>query len=953
MADNDKPKEPGSITQEADNKDERISEISNVNRTISNMQRNIDTRLQQIDEEAGDMESISEVHNSLKKVLMAMSGTVGDIGNGFAKIAKTTAETTTDSIKQYSRAISEDISYNKQNIVAMALSRSTPIFGYFAAKFMETDVFKSAAERMKANIGEALSGIGGKFKSIFKGKSKGEKESAIPKMQKGGYVEKGGMAQLHPAEVVMPIEKLLERIDESISVAQELADISKRAQLNTMAKMSTFIEDQKQASKKGLIQGFISAYAKVQTRYREPAEKRMLRAVLSIQDTLGATVGTWPQVWQKMLVEHPFFRNMVFTFNQLYKAIAIPAKLTYALFKGRGGYEGHLSKDKSPMAATAYNIGLVYTGGMWRLDNIARFTRATAEATRDMSSAITGRSYPALEGVPKSGWSIIGTLRKFTTQLIAKPFEKLAAKSNKKLVQLLAKDLFPEYGLSGEERRVYGKKAGLELKGRGGSELQAVELPEIVQKTKKYEALPVYVINKKLLQSAEATVEGESMRKKASRWIRRWRKNLLEQTEAQTGMTRRMLFFQRLKSMFGFAGGLLKNVFGLLTGGAGGILRLLTGGGGLLGGLLGGAKGLGKGLLGAVGYGGISGGIIGGLQKAVPKITTIFKGILTNPLVWKGGALAFAGFIGWKIGKLIDKLLGISEKFESLQNKWDKASKEVGDVVTKATNAAAQAAREGGAKGFTGAQTTKIAAGVGRFSQERLADVGWTGRRHIAGIEDAQRKFMMENINEYLKYSPEEINRIRQKWLSEGGYIGKTWGRDHIKYGQMREKAFLAYLQREGTKLTDREMREMEVDYRKAFAKKYPGKAAMVEGEEFARRKGGEIISAVKEGTGKVLEKAIGAYTRTTELAAQETKKLAANTKELRETMVNMGEKAATATREAGKELQQGFAQATNVISSNVSQNVQRITNVGGSARQEFDIFTEAVIRGNVMEDAY
>jgi polyhydroxyalkanoate synthesis regulator phasin len=335
-------------------------------------------------------------------------------------------------------------------------------------------------------------------------------------------------------------------------------------------------------------------------------------------------------------------------------------------------------------------------------------------------------------------------------------------------------------------------------------------------------------------------------------------------------------------------------------------------------------------------------------------MTNIFKGIFTNPIVWKGGALAFAGIIGWQIGKLIDKLFGISEKFEKLQNKWDKASKEVGDVVTKATNAAAQAARDkGGKEGFEAKQALKFTAGIGKYAQERSADIGYFGRRHIAGIEAAQRQFILDNINEYMKYSPSEIDLMRQKWLSEGGFVVKTAFKDHMKYGQMREKAFLTYLQRHGTKLTDAEMQRMYTDYKVGFAKRHPGKAMLIEGEEYARRKGAELYSAAKEGTGKALEKVTGAYTQATGLASQEIKKLATNTKELRETMVNMGEKAATATKKAGEELGQNFVHASNVVSNNVSQNIQRVTNVGTAARREVDIFTESVIRGNTMEDAY
>ncbi|RLI46736.1 hypothetical protein DRO61_08865, partial [Candidatus Bathyarchaeota archaeon] len=112
-----------------------------------------------------------------------------------------------------------------------------------------------------------------------------------------------------------------------------------------------------------------------------------------------ATVGTWSQVYQKMLVTNPFFRNILFSLKGISSVITSPAKLIYQAFKSRGGYQGHLSHAKNPSQATAENVGLLYTEGMWRLDNIALFTRATAEATRDISTAITGKKYKQLEGV--------------------------------------------------------------------------------------------------------------------------------------------------------------------------------------------------------------------------------------------------------------------------------------------------------------------------------------------------------------------------------------------------------------------------------------------------------------------------------------------------------------------------------------------------------------------------
>ena len=275
MADEKTPNDPGSITQKADESAERISEISNVSRTINQMQKKVNQEVENAKVNAGDFERIEEVQSSMIKVLNNLSNTVGSVGQGFARIANDTAQASKDAVQQYGKAISQDISFNKQNVVAMALARSSPIFGYFAAKFVETDVFQSAKEKMKANIADALSGVTSKFKQGFgrlfsggKGQGAPDKElrtmkaageGGVPKMASGGYVERAGLAYLHPAEVVMPIEKVLEKIDESIDTTKELANVSKQAQLKTMAKMTTYVEGVERMERVGIFKGFVKA----------------------------------------------------------------------------------------------------------------------------------------------------------------------------------------------------------------------------------------------------------------------------------------------------------------------------------------------------------------------------------------------------------------------------------------------------------------------------------------------------------------------------------------------------------------------------------------------------------------------------------------------------------------------------------------------------------------------
>ena len=334
MAD-EKSREPGSITKTADAQNERISGISNVSKTVSQMQKTTQHKIEQTQESIDYGGSTGTSASEMNSVLSSFGKTITAFTTGIQNVSMSTARATKDAIGDYGKAIGQDINYNKQNMVAMALSRTTPLFGYFAAKFMETDVFKKAKDKMRDSIASTFKGIGSSIANIFKGKEKAHSD-AVPKMQRGGYVEKGGMVEVHPAEVVMPIEKILERIDDSISVGREMAEITSKSQMRSLAKMSTFVSAESEKEPVGMVKGFLRAMREVQTQYEEPANTRMLRAVLSIQDTLGATIGTWEQVWTKMLVEHPTFRQLAFGMKTLGNILGSPFKIIGRLFKMRG-----------------------------------------------------------------------------------------------------------------------------------------------------------------------------------------------------------------------------------------------------------------------------------------------------------------------------------------------------------------------------------------------------------------------------------------------------------------------------------------------------------------------------------------------------------------------------------------------------------------------------------------
>ena len=93
----------------------------------------------------------ADVASGYGKVVNNLANTIKQMSIGMKNISLSTAQASADAISQYGKAIGQDISINKTNTIAMALSRATPIFGYFAAKFMETAIKDFWKELLKLN----------------------------------------------------------------------------------------------------------------------------------------------------------------------------------------------------------------------------------------------------------------------------------------------------------------------------------------------------------------------------------------------------------------------------------------------------------------------------------------------------------------------------------------------------------------------------------------------------------------------------------------------------------------------------------------------------------------------------------------------------------------------------------------------------------------------------------
>jgi hypothetical protein len=750
----------GSITQTNDAMDERITNITNVNKTVDGMQKDVGQEIEETEQMIDDSEDIEKVQSSMIGVLRKLSQTVETFSTGIKKVTISSASATKNAISQYGRAVSEDISFNKQNVVAMAMARSTPLFGYFAAKFMETDVFKTSAAKLREGFGNVLGSVASKFKEGFGSlvdKIKGRKSKSadaenissfenkissepIPKLQHGGYVSKGGLAQLHPAEVVMPIEKVLSNVDDRLGMFENMINIYRKEQLKSITSMQTFVALSGEKQKVGLVKGFIRAWGEVNTQYLEPDSKRQLRALLAIQDALGAQIGTWRQVWQKMLIEHPMFRQIIFLAKTIGKTIGMPFKAVYGVFKARGGYESHLSRSKNPMAATAENIGLVYSEGMWRLDNVVLYTKAAAEASRDLSAFITGKSYDKLEGVSTGIWRL--------SNIISKPFmwawrkgmgkiesgirEALIGKGHLSLADFLTKERSLESGKKRQMSKIYG----------GLSETDKA---------------------KKEIKFYDSAMKYANVEQKRDKKMLEYNK---DQSESLVKVKRRLRSKNFLSLLMTFGGIIMTSLKTMFSG--------ITG---MLRGSLGALKGLG--FLSKIGTG-------AGLAK--------FLGPAAGIL----GAAAFGAGVGTLLNKYI---------VAPLREKW---FEHIDTVTQTGRKTMDEMRKEGLEKARTGLTSKERREGQvslgamadisGGFKKKQERDVGSFMGMNLnrERIQQGQAVFVKDNINEYMKYDRNQLNQLRGEWLDQGGYYSKNWFENPEKYGAKREQSFLAFVKRHG-----------------------------------------------------------------------------------------------------------------------------------------------------------
>ncbi|MBW2994478.1 hypothetical protein KY315_03590, partial [Candidatus Woesearchaeota archaeon] len=250
----------------------RASQISSMADTLSKIQRQANEKhkanqivlKEQLGTARGMEKVLSSVDTTIRNIAKAsanlaqLSKTVTfETARGVKKITVGGIKSIQESASQYTKAISEDINWNKQNMMIGAMGRVSPIVGYFVAKMFNTTVMQNMVYKLKEKLNLALSSVSNRFKQIagqgwektkeiFSGmankvfkkgvvrtkvvsekeRDKKEKKTlvekakeakVIPHLQEGGFVSKEGVVKVHAGEVVQPVEKVVEQIVDQVN----------------------------------------------------------------------------------------------------------------------------------------------------------------------------------------------------------------------------------------------------------------------------------------------------------------------------------------------------------------------------------------------------------------------------------------------------------------------------------------------------------------------------------------------------------------------------------------------------------------------------------------------------------------------------------------------------------------------------------------------------------------
>lgn len=150
--------------------------------------------------------NVLEDQNSPEFITKKLSYNLESIANSTKVLAINALRTSKEVVREVGTVLKEELLAPKQAIITSSLSMISPVLGYFIAKIIETPTFRKI------------------LRLPFVSKPREEEE--YPSLQKGGLIVKGGLVNIHPAEVVSPIDKLPALLEEIGSIPKkEKSDI--------------------------------------------------------------------------------------------------------------------------------------------------------------------------------------------------------------------------------------------------------------------------------------------------------------------------------------------------------------------------------------------------------------------------------------------------------------------------------------------------------------------------------------------------------------------------------------------------------------------------------------------------------------------------------------------------------------------------------------------------------
>ncbi len=373
----------------------------NTDKETSTQARKINSMVNTLSKLETKVEGQKQIVSTTNKVLGTLATAVETATSSIEKVATNAVRYTKETLSQYSKQIAQDISVNKKNLMALSITQATPVFGYFVSKFFETDIFQKTMQKIKDSFINGLKSVVDKVRGMILGtwgglkrmvglKKKEPFNEKIPKMAKGGYVSKGGLTRLHAAEVVMPIDKLLDRIDEKIET-KSTSNISlafKKFSDDQKETLNEYIKTSKQGSSK--ITDSVTKLDQSNRIYN----REILESLSDIRVALAGYskgIREWiSSMIQNFLMKHPAIRAVYNISNWFLGKVR---GLINFPFTRRGGYKKFLSKDPNAFNGTRDILNTTFVFSMEKYDTIIQLLTQQLTATQDMASAFTGKKY--------------------------------------------------------------------------------------------------------------------------------------------------------------------------------------------------------------------------------------------------------------------------------------------------------------------------------------------------------------------------------------------------------------------------------------------------------------------------------------------------------------------------------------------------------------------------------